>query len=95
MICRNDKSYKGKHSADWSGYADDLELFCKDQHSLEKALRIMDRIFKRFMLKINVSKTKTMIFNFGGPEEDYPKTLMPGHVVPSGVNAPPIGRVWI
>ena len=75
VICRNDKSYKGKHSADWSGYADDLELFCKDQHSLEKALKIMDRIFKRFMLKINVSKTKTMIFNFQGPQEEYPESF--------------------
>lgn len=33
--------YRGDHSADWSGYADDIELFLENINDLEKALKIL------------------------------------------------------
>ena len=59
------QKYQGKHKVDWVGYADDVEMFFETAVDLQKALSLLDKIFKRFNLNINVSKTKTMIFNFG------------------------------
>ena len=51
----------GEHDVDWSGYADDLELFFEDPESMQKAIELLDETFKRYNLTINVSKTKKMI----------------------------------
>ena len=63
--------YHGDHSADWSGYADDIEHFLENIHDLEKALKILHRWFNRFGLHINIKKTKTMIFNFKYVEKEF------------------------
>ena len=65
----------GEMIFDWIGYADDLLLAFADRKNLEKGMRILDDVFKRFRLEINVGKTKTMIFNYQGAEEEYPKTI--------------------
>jgi len=63
---------------DWSGYADDLELYFEDISSLQKGLNLLNETFIRFHLQINISKTKTMIINYRylNPEEEtYPETI--------------------
>jgi len=72
--------YRGDHSADWSGYADDIELFLENINDLEKALKILHSLFNRFGLHINIKKTKTMIFNFKYVEKEfnssYPESIV-------------------
>ena len=38
-------------------------------------MQILDDVFKRLRLAINVGKTKTMIFNYQGGEEEYPNPI--------------------
>ena len=60
---------------DWSGYADDLMLFFDDENSLRLGLKILDETFLRYRLKINPSKTKTMILNHQYNGIDYPCSI--------------------
>ena len=68
--------YHGDHLVDWSGYADDLELFLKNVNDLQKALTILinDSVLSKFGLHISIKKTKTMIFNFKYMERNYNST---------------------
>ena len=54
----------GENTFDWIGYADDVFLTFEDNANLNKALQLLNEVFKRFGLAMNVGKTKTMIFNF-------------------------------
>ena len=65
----------GDHPFDWVGYADDLVMAFSDIASTQKGLEIVNEVFKRFRLSINVSKTKTMIFNYAEPPEQYPTSI--------------------
>ena len=65
----------GDMTIDWSGYADDLMLFFDDEKSLGEGLRILDEVFSKYRLKINTSKTKTMILNQQHEERDYPSSI--------------------
>ena len=73
--------YQGNFTMDWCGYADDLELVFESMSDLEKGLSLLDETFCRFHLKINATKTKTMILNFqclvkqGSVDQSYPKTI--------------------
>ena len=49
--------YKGEHDVDWSGYAVDLELFFESVKDLEKGLELLHKLFQRFGLSVNISKT--------------------------------------
>ena len=69
---QNNKAAAGNFEVDWIGYADDLLLIFDDKDSLRRGLALLDSIFQQFNLKINASKTKTMILN---DENDYPKTI--------------------
>ena len=60
---------------DWLGYADDLVLCFLHEESLPDAINLLDSIFKRFHLALNIGKTKTMIFNHPTPEA-YPKSIV-------------------
>ena len=42
---------------------------------MNKGLEILNRIFKRYQLNINASKTKTMIFNYQGQDDEYPDVI--------------------
>ena len=73
-------SYTGKNaignfSFDWYGYADDLLLVFDDEDSLRKGVKLLDEIFKRYRLSINISKTKTMILNQQYEGREYPSTI--------------------
>ena len=67
----------------WVGYADDIVLTFYDEINLQNGLEIFNTTFKRYQMNINATKTKTMIFNFNGPEEDYPRSIcrLGGHEI--------------
>ena len=65
----------GENMFNWIGYADDLVLAFADRENLKKGLRVLEEVFKRFRLAMNVGKTKTMIYNYQGPVEDYPASI--------------------
>ena len=63
---------------DWIGYADDLVLVFEDTDNLQKGLGTLNETFKRYHLTINVTKTKTMIFNYHYINDDgttYPQAI--------------------
>ena len=45
----------------WLGYADDLALFAKTARDLDKMINILNTVFLEYWLKVNVSKTETLI----------------------------------
>ena len=55
---------RGTRSLPWSGFADDLALFCNDLESLERATILLKEVFAEYSLKVNPTKTETMINNF-------------------------------
>ena len=42
---------------------------------MQNGLAVLNETFIRFGLKINCSETKSMIFNFDGPESHYPASI--------------------
>ena len=56
----NGKKLIGKSSLEWCGYADDLVLFVNSREGLQRAAEILDRLFSKFGLAINLSKTETI-----------------------------------
>ena len=50
---------------------DVLLVMTTDIHNLKRGLAILNKIFKRFHLSINVSKTKTMIFSHNETISEY------------------------
>ena len=76
---RGMKSYRGEHTIDWIGYADDLELYFEDVANLQKGITLLNDTFNRYHLQINVSKTKTMFANYryiNSNEETYPENIV-------------------
>jgi len=67
-------NYHGTHLADWSGYADDIELFLENSDHLQEALTLLHSVFTNYGLHINIKKTKTMIFNFQYVADTYQQT---------------------
>ena len=65
----------GTKMISWVGYADDIVLVFEDNLNMQEGLIMLNKTFKRFGLKINVSKTKSMIFNFDGLEAEYPDSI--------------------
>ena len=65
----------GEHTLDWIGYADDLLLAYSELGDLKKGLNILNDVFKRFGLALNIGKTKTMIYNYKNPENEYPASI--------------------
>ena len=59
-------------TVDWCGYADDLLLVFDDLESLRKGIKLLDETFSSWRLRINTSKTKTMILNCEG---EYPGSI--------------------
>ena len=66
----------GVHDVRWVGYADDLALFFENKKDMEPALKLLDEVFCKYQLSINVSKTKSMIFNFNEKIDAYPTDLV-------------------
>lgn len=70
--------YFGDHIVNWSGYADDIELFFENLDDIRKGIITLHSIFKRFGLNINIKKTKSMILNFNFTEDQaiYPQSII-------------------
>ena len=66
----------GTHIFDWIGYADDLVIAFSDNQNLQIGLNILQSVFTRFGLAMNVGKTKTMIMNYNGEPELYPSCIV-------------------
>ena len=47
-------------------YADDIVLFSNDQCDLQKSLDVLHNYCQKWKLKVNVNKTKIMVFSSGG-----------------------------
>ena len=76
------KTAVGSLSLDWCGYADDLLLVFNDLESLQNGIKTLDETFHNYRLKINISKTKTMILNQDLCGCDYPKSIATLHGKP-------------
>ena len=49
---------KGKDHVTWSGYADDLALYLDTNKDLDKASKLLDKVFDKYQLCINYKKLK-------------------------------------
>ena len=61
----SENKYLGQYGSKiitWVGYADDIVLVFEDNHNMQEGLIMLNKTFKRFGLKINVSKTKVNDF---------------------------------
>ena len=59
------------------GYVDDLVIACSDNQNLQIGLNILQSVFTRFGLAMNVGKIKTMIMNYyNGEPELYPSCIV-------------------
>ena len=74
-VSKRERTHVGFHQLDWIGYADDLVLALDNKQSLQNAINLLDKTFRRFSLAINVSKTKSMIINHQLIDEDYTKSI--------------------
>ena len=63
IVSTSGRTSSGELELDWTGYADDLMLTFDDKESLQNGIMLLDEIFKEYRLQINISKTKTIIFN--------------------------------
>lgn len=67
----------GCNTIDWIGYADDLVLFFMDKRSMQEGLNVLNDLFERFSLKLNTTKTKTMILSYNGElGPEYPTSVV-------------------
>ena len=65
----------GNFQIDWCGYADDHLLVFEDVNSLQRGVKLLHEIFERYRLKINISKTKTMVLNQQYESKEYPQCI--------------------
>ena len=72
---KNQRESIGNIKTTWIGYADDLILLFENKVDLQCALTVLNSKFAKFGLAINVSKTKTMVFNSNDAKESYPEVI--------------------
>ena len=72
---KNQRESIGNTKTTWIGYADDLILLFENKVDLQCALTVLNSKFTKFGLAINVSKTKTMVFNSNDAKESYPEVI--------------------
>ena len=75
LASKSERDLAGSYVTDWIGYADDLIHAFTIKSSLQNALTELNDTFSRFGLKINTSKTKTMVLNQHYIDNSYPKTI--------------------
>ena len=78
----NNEKLSGQSSTPWCGYADDLILFMIDLLSLQEASTLLDQVFNDYGLRINETKTETMILNHCYFDTEYPKSIIEIRGVP-------------
>ena len=72
----SNRALVGKQTIDWLGYADDLVLLFEDTKNLKLGLELLHSTFEKYQLKINLSKTKTMILNYSQTNTTYPNSIV-------------------
>ncbi len=74
---RSHAPQNGSYCEDEGGYADDIGIHSWDPDDLEMMINILFEVFSEFGLKINISKTETMIWSWN-PRLDgpYPASFM-------------------
>ena len=68
-------SQRGVSALPWCGYADDIILFLLNDEGAQRALTLLNEVFKSMGLTINEKKTETMIVNCDDQEE-YPDSVI-------------------
>ena len=68
---RGIKSYRGEHTIDWIGYADDLESYFEDVANLQKGITLLNDTFNRYHLQINAHYRY-----INSNEETYPENIV-------------------
>ena len=68
--------YRGIENYVWFGYADDLALTANSKEKLQVASDLLYGLLKRFGLVVSLDKTKTMVLNYQGKDEDYPSVVV-------------------
>ena len=68
--------YRGSENYVWFGYADDLAVTADSKEKLQVASDLLYGLLKRFGLVVSLDKTKTMILNYQGKDEDYPSVVV-------------------
>ena len=61
-------------------YADDIVLLCNDIDELSEIVKLYDKTFARFGLKISTGKTETMAFNVDEELKSRPSLISIGDV---------------
>ena len=73
----NNQALENECILPWCGYADDLILFIIDQTGLQKATCLLNDVFGSFGLKMNISKTESMILNHHELSSvEYPESVV-------------------
>ena len=60
----------------YTAYCDDIILYAESIAELQKMTQYLEEFFVKFGLVISIKKTKTMILNYTGKPEDYPKSII-------------------
>ena len=76
LATHSERTAVGQYTLDWVVHTDNLVLLFEVITNLELALHLSFTTFKRYHLEINISKTKTKIFNHQHINEEYPKTIV-------------------
>ena len=75
IVSTSRRTSSGQLELNWTGYAYDLMLTFDDKGSLQKGIMLLNKIFTEYRLQINITKTKTMIFNQKYTGEAYPTSI--------------------
>ena len=78
----------GFHEIKWVGYADDLVIMFEDVTNFNMALNLLQKVFADYGLEMNTTKTKTIILNYQGSDDNYPSTI-------SSINNTPLDNVKV
>ena len=60
----------------FTNYCDDIFLMAETAEALQKMIEKLEKLFIKFNLTICTTKTETMILNWTGNKEDYPKSIL-------------------
>ena len=67
---------EGENLAYSAAYCDDIFLMAESIEELQVMTTVLEELFTKFGLTISVKKTKTLILNYTGKKDDYPKTII-------------------
>ena len=60
----------------FTNYCDDIFMMAETADELQRMTTKLENLFKRFNLTICTRKTESMIINYSGPQDEYPKSII-------------------